>query len=98
MPRPHYSYDLEYTIERDEPEGFCEDVLVLYNVPFAGSPGIGPSLNYPGEPPEAPEFDISPKAIMADGSELILTEPELQAIEELLHDTYEPDDYDPRDY
>jgi hypothetical protein len=34
------------------------DVEWDYTITSHGSPGTSPSLNYPGDPPEPPEFDL----------------------------------------
>jgi hypothetical protein len=37
-----------------------------YTVTYAGSPGVNPSLEYPGEPPEAMEFEVTVLSIRED--------------------------------
>lgn len=39
------------------------DVEYDFDITSHGSPGVSPSLNYPGDPPEAPEFDLEILAI-----------------------------------
>ena len=31
---------------------------IEYRVTYRGHPGVAPSLSYPGDPPEAPEWDV----------------------------------------
>lgn len=63
------SYDINTTITLD---GEDVDVEVSYTVTYWGHPGTGPSLSHPGDPPEAPEFEID--KIVADGHELVWNE------------------------
>lgn len=50
------SYDMETTIQLPDEEDV--DVYIEFEITSWGSPGCGPSLTYPGDPPEPPEFDI----------------------------------------
>lgn len=50
------TYDLETTIQLPDEEDV--DVAVDFEVTHWGSPGCGPSLSYPGDPPEAPEVEV----------------------------------------
>lgn len=60
------SYDIETTVTIDDKE---VDVLVDYTVTSSGSPGCGPSLTYPGDPPEPPEFEINSITFESEGIE-----------------------------
>jgi hypothetical protein len=37
-----------------------------FEITAHGSPGVGPSLNYPGDPPEAAEFEITVHSLRGD--------------------------------
>lgn len=50
------TYDMETTIQLPDEEDV--DVYIEFEVTSWGSPSCGPSLTYPGDPPEPPEFDI----------------------------------------
>lgn len=50
------TYDFETTIQLPDEEDV--DVSIEFEVTSWGSPGVGPSLSYPGDPPDPPEFDI----------------------------------------
>lgn len=51
------SYDMETTIQLPEEEDV--DVHIDFEVENWGSPGSAPSLSYPGDPPEGPEFYVT---------------------------------------
>lgn len=59
-------YDMETTIQLPDEEDV--DVYIEFEVTSWGSLGCGPSLEYPGDPPEPPEFDII-KVVRADTKE-----------------------------
>lgn len=59
------TYDMETTIQLPNEEDV--DVLIEFEVTHWGSPGCGPSLSYPGDPPEPAEFYIT-KVARLDGS------------------------------
>lgn len=51
------TYDMETTIQLPDEEDV--DVLIEFEVTHWGSPGCGPSLSYPGDPPEPAKFYIT---------------------------------------
>lgn len=61
-------YDLETTIQLPDEDDV--DVLIEFEVEYWGSPGCGPSLTYPGDPPEPPEFYITRVLRSDDGSDI----------------------------
>lgn len=50
------TYDMETTIQLPNEEDV--DVYIEFEVTNWGSPGCPPSLSYPGDPPDPPEFNI----------------------------------------
>jgi hypothetical protein len=81
------TYDLETTIQLPDEEDV--DVYIEFEVTHWGSSGVGPSLNYPGDPPEPAEFYIA-KVVRLDNEKDItsevdaLPEKSRQKIEELV--------------
>jgi hypothetical protein len=96
------SYDLDTTIELASGEEV--DVTVDYTVESWGSPGCGPSLSYPGDPPEPPEFGVDKITTIKGDEEIKLedlpeaTKTKLQETiyericEQAADDSYGPDD------
>lgn len=96
------SYDIETTVTLAGEE---LDVCIDYTVTFAGSPGSGPSLSHPGDPPEPPEFEINSISFEREGvtgeiewEQLSKADQERidEAIYEAIYDRqYNDYDYDP---
>jgi hypothetical protein len=93
MEKIEYPHDTSWTIERDEPEGFSQDVLVEYAVEERGSAPSGmsgPPENY--DPGSGWVFCINPEAFISDTETLTLTETEMDAIHSWLEENHEEDD------
>lgn len=80
-----YEIDIELTIDNTDVTATVE-----YDVTSWGSPGSGPSLSHPGDPPEAPEFEInSIKYQLEDGWALVeyddLTELQREKLDEAIY-------------
>ena len=95
----YYPHDIGWTIERDEPEGFCQDVFAEYAVEEYGSDPSGmsgPPENY--DPGSSWVFCINPVAFISDDETLTLTEAEMEKIHDHLaqggHDSGDGDFYD----
>lgn len=103
---PHlYPYETQWTLERDNPEGFCADVRVEYDIEEQGSPpsGLsGPPEHY--DPGSGTTLIINPEATLEDGTTITLTQEEMDKIETWLIENEDFDDgpdfddyYDDRD-
>lgn len=83
------TYDMETTIQLPDEEDV--DVYIEFEVTHWGSSGCGPSLTYPGDPPEPAEFNIvkikrlDTDADITDAVES-LSSAELQKVYELVFD------------
>ena len=47
------SHFVEWTLGPDE-----TDISIEFEMTYSGAPMVMPSLNYPGDPPEPPEFEL----------------------------------------
>lgn len=83
MPKRRFSHSFVFELCRDET---CEEIEVEYRIIYHGHPGSGLSFISPGDPPEAPEFDIN-EHVVFDGQLIELTADELYAVEQALLET-----------